>query len=112
MKLDQLVKQMILKKSSHTASYMYTIDNWFLLIKMQTSVTLTIVINAENAWESYYGRRLIEIISDLEESLHASLKYMYCFFLVAKKEYKETLLKKIIWWDSRESSVTADKNAK
>ena len=27
MKLDQLVKQMILKKSSHTASYMYTIDN-------------------------------------------------------------------------------------
>ena len=27
MKLDHLVKQMIWKRSSHTASYMYTIDN-------------------------------------------------------------------------------------
>ena len=27
MKLDQMVKQMIWKKSSHTASYMCTIDN-------------------------------------------------------------------------------------
>ena len=51
-----MVKQMIRKKSSHTASYMCTIDNWFLLVKMLISVTLTIVINAENAWESYYVR--------------------------------------------------------
>ena len=52
---------------------------------------------------------VIEIISDLEEPLHASLKFMYCIFLVAMKEYEETLLKKIIWWDSRERSFTADK---
>lgn len=102
-----MVKQMIWKKTSPTASYMFTIDNWFHLVKMLISVTLTIiVINAENAWESCYGRLqvhcrdpnswvysshtliVIQVISDLKESLHASLKYMYCIFLVAMKEYK------------------------
>ena len=54
--LEQMVKQMIWKTSAHTASYMYTIDKWFLLVKMLNAVTLTIVFNAENAWQSYYWR--------------------------------------------------------
>ena len=48
---------------------------------------------------------VIEMISYFEESLHASLKYIYCIFLVAMKEYKEKIL------HSRERSFTADKNA-
>ena len=47
--LEQMVKQMIWKTSAHTVSYMYTIDKLFLLVKMLNAVTLTIVINAENA---------------------------------------------------------------
>ena len=54
--LEQMVKQMIWKTSAHTTSYMYTIDKLFLLVKMLNAVTLTIVINAENAWQSYYWR--------------------------------------------------------
>ena len=46
------------------------------------------------------------MISDLEESLHASLKYNTVFFKVAMKEYiKRQFLKKNL------RSSTADKNA-
>ena len=41
--LEQMVKQMIWKTSAHTASYMYTIDKLFLLVKMLNAVTLRTV---------------------------------------------------------------------
>ena len=52
------------------------------------------------------------MITDLEESWLASLKYLhaYIYILVTMKE-EETLPEEILWRDSRKRSFTAEKNA-
>ena len=91
--LNPMVNQMIWKKSAHMASYMYMIDKRFLLVKMLNAVTLSInnlcrkflrklllmfVSKETQICESIYSSHtliIIEMISDLEKSLHASLKH-------------------------------------